>query len=146
MEFLIFVKMSRFLVPQVECTLFLARRLHENDIVIYGARLHMGHTMSTELASVCFFLFFVFNVCCCYSFRRLLHVESVILCRRSFAPSPPYRHTCISCSWYVYDFVGKGCHSLFSYPHYQSDLSLWWIYLPIETDALYFPSSFFIMV
>ena len=32
--------MRRFLVPQVECTPCLAWRLHENDIVTQGARLH----------------------------------------------------------------------------------------------------------
>ena len=76
MEFLIFVKMSRFLVPQVECTLFLARRLHENDIVIYGARLHMCHTMSTELVSVCFF--FVLRLQCVL----LLFVSALTACRK----------------------------------------------------------------
>ena len=138
--------MRRFLVPQVECTPCLAWRLHENDIVTQGARLHTCLLVPTGLASV-FFLYFVFNVSCCHSCRRLLHVETEILCRRSYASSPPRRYTCISRPWYVYDFVGKGCHSLFLIHiirvtlHF--DVS---IYLSIETDALFFfSSSSFIM-
>ena len=138
--------MRRFLVPQVECTPCLAWRLHENDIVTQGARLHTCLPVPTGLASV-FFLYFVFNVSCCHSCRRLLHVETEILCRRSYASSPPRRYTCISRPWYVYDFVGKGCHSLFLIHiirvtlHF--DVS---IYLSIETDALFFfSSSSFIM-
>ena len=138
--------MRRFLVPQVECTPCLAWRLHENDIVTQGARLHACLPVPTGLASV-FFLYFVFNVSCCHSCRRLLHVETEILCRRSYASSPPRRYTCISRPWYVYDFVGKGCHSLFLIHiirvtlHF--DVS---IYLSIETDALFFfSSSSFIM-
>lgn len=139
--------MRRFLVPQVECTPCLAWRLHENDIVTQGARLHTCLPVPTGLASVFFFLYFVFNVSCCHSCRRLLHVETEILCRRSYASSPPRRYTCISRPWYVYDFVGKGCHSLFLIHiirvtlHF--DVS---IYLSIETDALFFfSSSSFIM-
>lgn len=137
--------MSRFLVPQVECTPCLAWRLHENDIVTQGARLHMCLPVPTGLASV-FFLYFVFNVSCCHSCRRLLHVETEILCRRSYASSPPCRYTCIFRPWYVYDFVGKGCHSLFLIHiirvtlHFDDS-----IYLSIETDALFFSSSSFIM-
>lgn len=138
--------MRRFLVPQVECTPCLAWRLHENDIVTQGARLHTCLPVPTRLASV-FFLYFVFNVSCCHSCRRLLHVETEILCRRSYASSPPRRYTCISRPWYVYDFVGKGCHSLLLIHiirvtlHF--DVS---IYLSIETDALFFfSSSSFIM-
>lgn len=138
--------MSPFLVKQVECTPCLAWRLHENDIVTQGARLHTCLPVPTRLASV-FFLYFVFNVSCCHSCRRLLHVETEILCRRSYASSPPRRYTCISRPWYVYDFVGKGCHSLFLIHiirvtlHF--DVS---IYLSIETDALFFfSSSSFIM-
>lgn len=144
--------MRRFLVPQVECTPCLAWRLHENDIVTrVHASIHASLClpMPTGLASVFFFfLHFVFNVSCCHSCRRLLHVETEILCRRSYASSPPCRYTCISRRWYVYDFVGKGCHSLFLIHiirvtlHF--DVS---IYLSIETDALFlfFSSSSFIM-
>ena len=142
--------MRRFLVPQVECTPCLAWRLHENDIVTQGARLHTclpvpPYAYWTGIRL--FFLHFVFNVSCCHSCRRLLHVETEILCRRSYASSPPCRYTCISRRWYVYDFVGKGCHSLFLIHiirvtlHF--DVS---IYLSIETDALFFfSSSSFIM-